>query len=88
MKSGVIPNTRLATRKTPTRKKTARKSAAPASKNLSETKSGQGADMGADIRGCVADDKSPAGTIVDGRKKMVNATPFGTVCRWEPVATK
>ena len=62
--------------------------AAPASKSLSETKNGQGADMGADIRACVADDKSPAGAVVDGRKKMVNATPFGTVCRWEPVATK
>lgn len=60
----------------------------PASKNLSESKNGQGADMGADIRGCVADDKSPPGSIVDGRKKMVNATPFGTVCRWEPVAGK
>ena len=32
-----------------------------ASKNLSESKNGQGADMGADIRACVADDKSPAG---------------------------
>ena len=59
--------------------------AAPPAKNLSESKNGQGADMGADIRGCVADDKSPPGTVADGRKKIVNATPFGTVCRWEPV---
>ena len=58
---------------------------APAAKNLSESKNGQGADMGADIRACVADDKSPPGTVADGRKKIVNATPFGTVCRWEPV---
>lgn len=62
--------------------------APPASKSLSESKNGQGADMGADIRGCVADDKSPPGTIADGRKKIVNATPFGSVCRWEPVGAK
>ncbi|MGI8744574.1 MAG: hypothetical protein ACR2NN_18770 [Bryobacteraceae bacterium] len=58
---------------------------APASKSLSESKNGQGADMGANYRGCTADDKSPAGTVADGRKKIVSATPFGTVCRWEPV---
>ena len=83
----LIDRTPIVVAEAPTPQTTAQP-AAPASKNLSETKSGQGADMGADIRACVADDKSPAGAIVDGRKKMVNATPFGTVCRWEPVATK
>ena len=58
---------------------------APASKSLSESKNGQGPDMGANIRGCTADDKSAPGTVQDGRKKIVNDTPFGPVCRWEPV---
>jgi hypothetical protein len=60
--------------------------AAPASKSLSESKSGQGADMGAGIKACVSGDKTPTGTVVDGRKKIVSATPFGEVCRWEPVS--
>jgi hypothetical protein len=58
--------------------------AAPA-KNLAESKNGQGADLGAGIKACAAGDKSPPGTVVDGRKKIVSPTPFGEVCRWEPV---
>ncbi len=30
------------------------------------------------------DDSSPDGTVVDGMKKVVTATPFGSNCRWEP----
>ena len=58
--------------------------AAPA-KSLSETKNGQGADMGNNIKACTPDDKSPPGTVLDGRKKVVTDTPFGKICRWEPV---
>jgi hypothetical protein len=44
-----------------------------------------GASIGAELKGCVAGDKSPSGTVVDGYKKVMSATPFGQSCRWEPV---
>lgn len=46
---------------------------------------GPGADMGADMKACVAGDTTPAGTIVDGMKKVEGQTPFGSACRWEKV---
>lgn len=36
-------------------------------------------------KNCVPNDNSPSGTIQDGYKKVVQATPFGAACRWEPV---
>jgi hypothetical protein len=56
---------------------------AKAATSLSESKNGMGADMGG-ARACVAGDTQPAGAVVDGMKKVVSATPFGSVCRWEP----
>lgn len=44
-----------------------------------------GASMGAEQKACLAGDKSPAGTVVDGFKKIVSASPFGSRCYWEPV---
>jgi hypothetical protein len=44
---------------------------------------GPGIDTGAGLKGCVAGDKSPSGTIVDGYKKVVSQTPFGASCQWE-----
>ena len=48
--------------------------------------------MGADVgtperpeRICVPGDNSPAGTIVEGFHKTLTPTPFGLICRWEPV---
>ena len=41
-------------------------------------------DLGAGFKSCYADDSSPEGTVVDGMKKMITATPFGSNCRWEP----
>jgi hypothetical protein len=38
-----------------------------------------------EIRGCVPGDNSPAGTVVDGYRKLISTTPFGKICRWEPV---
>lgn len=58
--------------------------AAPATKSLSESKNGQGADMGGGIKACVTGDTQAAGTVVSGLKKIVSQTPFGSVCRWEP----
>lgn len=42
-------------------------------------------DMGGGIRACRQGDTSPPGTVMNGYKKVVTATPFGQVCRWEPV---
>ena len=59
---------------------------APTVKSLSTSRpEGPGADIGGGIRGCVAGDNTPAGAVVDGMRKIVSATPFGSVCRWESV---
>jgi len=34
---------------------------------------------------CNPGDTSPAGAVVDGYRKVVIKTPFGEVCRWDPV---
>jgi len=48
---------------------------------------GPGVDVGAsDVRMCDPADDSPAGTIQDGFKKVITATPFNPKsCRWEQV---
>lgn len=46
---------------------------------------GPGADMGGGLSACNPNDSSPAGTVVDGKRKVVTESPFGKVCRWEPV---
>ncbi len=38
-----------------------------------------------DIRACVPGDTTPPGTVINGLRKIVNDTPFGKACRWEPV---
>jgi hypothetical protein len=43
-----------------------------------------GADVGAGLRACTPGDKAPAGTVVDGYRKVESDTPFGKACRWEP----
>jgi len=50
----------------------------------SGSNSGPGLDVGGGLKGCVNGDASPDGTIVDGMKKVISATPFGSGCRWEP----
>jgi hypothetical protein len=56
----------------------------PSTQTLSTpSKSGPGADMGAGYKACTPGDGSPDGTVVDGMKKVVTATPFGSACRWE-----
>jgi hypothetical protein len=46
---------------------------------------GPGQDMGNSTRACVPGDTTPAGAVQDGMRKVVNKTPFGESCRWEPV---
>lgn len=50
-----------------------------------QDKQGPGVDIGGDMKGCQPGDSSPAGTVADGMKKIVMATPFGSSCRWEKV---
>jgi hypothetical protein len=46
--------------------------------------SGPGVDLGGGgFKGCLSDDSSPSGTVVDGMKKVITATPFGQNCHWE-----
>ncbi len=50
---------------------------------LSTSRSGPGIDVGGGFKACDANDGSPDGTVVDGMKKIVVATPFGNSCHWE-----
>jgi hypothetical protein len=65
--------------------------AAPAAKPAGPTslssgqKAGPGIDLGGGQKGCVAGDSDPDGTVMEGMKKVVVATPFGNNCHWEPV---
>ena len=61
--------------------------AAPKAQSLSEiNKSDHWVDVGStDMRGCKPGDDTATGTVLDGFKKVVSATPFGSACRWEQV---
>ncbi len=50
-----------------------------------KVQAGPGVDVGKGFRACVPNDSTPPGTIVDGVRKVVTDSPFGQVCRWEPV---
>lgn len=47
--------------------------------------SGPGAAIGGDVRACQPGDTDPPGTVREGYRKVVTQTPFGLMCRWEPV---
>jgi len=44
-----------------------------------------GIDVGGGNRTCTAGDTTPAGSIVNGYKKVISRGMFGDVCRWEQV---
>ena len=44
-----------------------------------------GVDVGGGFRACQPGDTSPPGTVAGGMRKVVTASPFGNVCRWEAV---
>jgi len=46
---------------------------------------GPGKPITGEIRACVPGDTTPPGTVINGLRKIVNDTPFGKACRWEPV---
>ena len=41
-----------------------------------------GVVVGNAIKACTPGDTSPAGTVANGYKKVVEATPFGDACHW------
>jgi hypothetical protein len=43
-----------------------------------------GVDIGGERKGCLPGDSSPAGTVVDGYKKVSYSYAFGPICYWEP----
>jgi hypothetical protein len=44
---------------------------------------GPGAEAGPGIRRCADNDTTPAGTVVNGFRKIEKAGPFGKTCYWE-----
>lgn len=46
--------------------------------------SGPGGELGGGNRQCQPGDNSPAGTVMDGYRKIVRDTPFGKSCFWAP----
>ncbi len=42
-------------------------------------------DEASGFKNCVANDSTPSGTVQEGYRKVVQITPFGGACRWEPV---
>lgn len=59
--------------------------AAAAQPTVPQVQSGPGVEMGKGLKACVKGDTTPAGSVVDGLKKVVSESPFGQVCRWEAV---
>lgn len=47
-------------------------------------KAGPGMEGGPEIRACQPGDTSPAGTVIDGWRKVFVKSPFGEGCRWQP----
>ena len=58
---------------------------APPQPAAAKSATGPGADTGAGFKRCEPNDSTPAGTVVDGYRKVVSPTPFGEACRWDPV---
>jgi hypothetical protein len=56
--------------------------AAAASRNAAPPPPKPGTEIGTQMKACQPGDVSPAGTVVDGYKKIVEQTPFGPACRW------
>lgn len=56
---------------------------APRPKVPDNVRPGPGIDIGGGRRGCLQGDNSPAGTVVDGLKKVSYSYAFGPICYWE-----
>ncbi len=47
-----------------------------------------GVEMGGGFRACAPGDTSPAGTVLNGYKKVVTQGMMGQSCHWEPVSNR
>ena len=56
---------------------------APAQPSGAQANPTLGVDMGGGFRGCAAGDNSPAGTLLNGYRKVVARNLMGTSCHWE-----
>jgi hypothetical protein len=56
---------------------------APPPKPPENIRPAPGPDIGGGRRGCLPGDNSPAGTVVDGYKKVAYNYAFGPICFWE-----
>ena len=63
----------------------ARTEAPPPAPVVAKSAIGPGSDTGRGFKVCDPNDNMPAGSVVDGYRKVVAATPFGDSCRWDPV---
>jgi len=54
----------------------------PPRPNAPPTAAAPGAATGPNQRACVPGDNSPAGTVAEGYRKVMNQTPFGAICSW------
>ncbi len=59
--------------------------AAPAPQKAAPIKMGPGPDTGAGFKACNPNDGYPAGSVVDGYRRVDMVSPFGIQCRWDPV---
>jgi hypothetical protein len=60
--------------------------AAPvAAKPVTPAPASPGSDLGRGIKACQPGDSSPDGTVTDGMRKVIKASPFGSKCYWESV---
>jgi hypothetical protein len=50
-----------------------------------KTPLGPGEDTGRGYKICIPNDSTPYDSVVDGYRKISIKTPFGDVCRWDPV---
>jgi hypothetical protein len=81
----LIDRTPIAQAAPPPGKAAAPAAPAAAAQTLSNAAhAGPGKEVGGGFKACNSDDPSPNGAVVDGMKKVVTATPFGSGCQWEP----
>ncbi len=57
----------------------------PTTTVVTPVRPGPGVQVTSEIRACQPGDTSPAGTVIEGWRKVFAPTPFGSGCRWEPV---
>jgi hypothetical protein len=61
------------------------RAAAPPPPPVVKTPLGPGVPTPQGTKTCFVNDSTPDGTVVDGFRKVSRATPFGSVCLWDPV---